>query len=89
MAKDIVLPEKPALNLDDFISGKTTKPGAGRPKNRDADEWTRQTFIVREEYLELIRRVAYWDRLQAKEVLDDALRMYAESKGSYDPVPQR
>lgn len=87
MAKDIILPEKPTLDLDEYIGGK--KSAAGRPKNRDAEEWTRQTFIVREEYLELIRRVAYWDRLQAKEVLDEALRMYADSKGNYEPVPKR
>jgi len=42
--------------------------------------WERATFIVREDHLEKIRDVAYWDRKQIKEVIDEALEAYLSGK---------
>lgn len=38
--------------------------------------WTRATFIVRKGHLEKLRALAYWDRKQFKEVIDEALISY-------------
>jgi hypothetical protein len=42
--------------------------------------WERATFIVREDHLEKIRDVAYWDRKQIKEVIAEALEAYLSEK---------
>ncbi len=38
--------------------------------------WTRKTFIVRESWVDRIKDLAYWDRLQNKEALDHILEEY-------------
>ena len=43
-------------------------------------EWTRSTFIVRDEYLEKIKALAYWDRKKNKDILDEALTEYFTGK---------
>lgn len=35
--------------------------------------WTRQTYIIRDEMIEFLKEVSYWDRKQIKEVIDEAL----------------
>ena len=35
--------------------------------------WTRATFIVREEYLEKIKNLAYWKRISIKQMMDNIL----------------
>lgn len=42
---------------------------------------TRATFIVKEEMLEKVKALAYWDRVQMKEVINDALEVYFRKKG--------
>ena len=42
--------------------------------------WTRATFILREDYLEKIKSLAYWKRKNIKEVLDDVLEEYLKGK---------
>jgi len=44
------------------------------------DGWTRDTFILRKDYLEKIRALAYWKRKEVKEVIDEALESYLEGK---------
>jgi len=44
------------------------------------DGWTGDTFILREEYLEKIRALAYWERKKVKEVIDEALGSYLRGK---------
>jgi uncharacterized protein YnzC (UPF0291/DUF896 family) len=44
------------------------------------DGWTRDTFILRKEYLEKIRALAYWERKKLKEVIDEALGSYLKGK---------
>jgi uncharacterized protein YnzC (UPF0291/DUF896 family) len=44
------------------------------------DGWTRDTFILRKEYLEKIRALAYWERKKVKEVIDEALESYLRGK---------
>ena len=44
------------------------------------DGWTRDTFILRKDYLEKIRGLAYWERKKIKDVLDEALGSYLRGK---------
>jgi hypothetical protein len=42
--------------------------------------WTRATFILRNDYLEKIKALAYWERKRVKEVIDEALEAYLKGK---------
>jgi hypothetical protein len=42
--------------------------------------WSRATFIVRDEYLEKIKAIGYWDRKQIKEVLDEAITEHLKGR---------
>jgi len=42
--------------------------------------WTRATFILRDDYLEKIKALAYWERKKVKEVVDEALGFYLKGK---------
>ena len=42
--------------------------------------WTRRTFIVREEHLEKLEALSYWEKKSLKELIDEALDSYLSSK---------
>lgn len=42
--------------------------------------WTRATFILREEYVEKLKAIAYWERTTIKEIMDNALSTYFENQ---------
>ncbi len=42
--------------------------------------WTRATFILREDYLEKIKSLAYWKRRNIKEVMDEVLEKYLKGR---------
>jgi hypothetical protein len=42
--------------------------------------WARRTFIVREEYLEKLEALSYWERKALKDLLDGALGSYLSEK---------
>ena len=42
--------------------------------------WTRATFILREDYLQKIKSLAYWKRKNIKEVMDAVLEEYLKGK---------
>jgi uncharacterized protein YnzC (UPF0291/DUF896 family) len=42
--------------------------------------WTRNTFILRKEYLEKIKALAYWERKRIVDVLDETLGSYLKTK---------
>lgn len=44
------------------------------------DGWTRGTFILRKDYLEKLKELAYWKRKTIKEVMDEALGDYLKGK---------
>ena len=53
----------------------TSTSAKGLPKG-----WTRATFIVRQDLLHKVKRVAYWDRKQIKDVVTEALDAYVINK---------
>ncbi len=52
---------------------------------------TRATFIVDEDLLEKLKAVAYWERLNIKEVINETFQNYVEAyekaKGTIKPIP--
>ncbi len=42
--------------------------------------WTRNTFILRKDYLQKIKGLAYWERKTIKDVVDEALGKYLKGK---------
>ena len=71
--------------------GKQLKKKAGRPRTNlreitktsqagTQEGWTRATFIVREDTLDKLKKLAYWDRKQIKEVIDEAFSSYLKGK---------
>ncbi|MDX2189803.1 MAG: hypothetical protein SFY32_08055 [Bacteroidota bacterium] len=50
---------------------------------------TRATFIVREDYLDQIKAVAYWERLLVKDVVNNALADYLTKYGNVKPIPNK
>lgn len=86
--------EKKRLGADpfDFIKSTTNKKQPERPDSRTAgltEDWTRATFIVRKDYAEKMRDIAYWDRLSLKEVFDEALKAYIQRRERKETVPPR
>jgi len=55
------------------VSIKTTQRGL-------QDGWTRATFILRKDYLEKLKELAYWERKTIKEVIDEALGDYLKGR---------
>lgn len=49
--------------------------------------WTRATFIVREETVQQLKAVAYWDRKELKRVVEEALTAYLQAK-DVPPIPE-
>lgn len=41
--------------------------------------WTRVTFILKEEHVERLKSLAYWERSTIKDIVDEALSMYLEN----------
>lgn len=52
---------------------------------------TRATFIVKEQALEKIKAIAYWDRQNIKDIvqlaIDAYIQQYEDAKGKVQPVP--
>ena len=61
-------------------------------KGLKTDE-TRATFIVREDLLEKLKAVAYWERLNIKDVINEALDRYVgayeRQNGDLKDVPKK
>lgn len=70
-------------NKEPVESASVSKSKAGLPEG-----WTRATFIVREEFLSKIKDVAYWDRKEIKEVIDEALEAYLSGR-RVKPTPKK
>jgi hypothetical protein len=60
-------------NRATMASNKTSQQGL-------QDGWTRATFILRKDYLEKLKALAYWERKKIKEVINEALRLYFKGK---------
>ena len=50
--------------------------------------WERATVIMRQDYKEKVKAIAYWDRRTEKDVFDEALAEYLKDK-KVKPLPER
>lgn len=94
------LPEGPSKR--DTLIPAAGKKGRPRTNFRDVEKSsqegckeaeTRATFIVSEADLGLIKAVAYWERLQIKDIVNAALREYIKrheaKNGPIQPIPEK
>lgn len=56
------------INLEDTIK-------KGLPSG-----WTRTTMVIREDFLEKLKAVAYWERANVKDLLDELLEKFFSSR---------
>jgi hypothetical protein len=65
----------PAITIPDRSKVSISTSSKGLPKG-----WTRATFIVRQDLVRKVKRAAYWDRKQIKDVVTEALDAYLVDK---------
>jgi hypothetical protein len=90
--------------LNSLLGDQPEKPKVGRPKTNlkeitkssqegTTEGETRATFIVREDLLEKVKAVAYWERMLYKEVVNTALEeylsRYEKKNGVVKPRPEK
>ena len=88
--------EAPAVSIPPVVQPAVVVPPqpevASIKKGLKTDE-TRATFIVREDLLEKLKAVAYWERLNIKEVINEALDRYVgayeRQNGALKEVPKK
>ena len=87
------IPQKTATPLRERGRPKTNFKIATKTSEIGTKEnETRATFIVREDFLEKLKAIAYWERVTIKEVLDkaleEALNKYEKKNGIVKPIPK-
>lgn len=90
--------------LDSLLGDSKEPKKVGRPKTQNkvitksSQEGTkvnetRATFIVKEELLDKLKAIAYWERSLIKDevnkALEDYLERYEKSKGDIKPIPKK
>ena len=92
-----------AGGLNSLLGDQREKPGPGRPKTSTREitkssqegtkeNETRATFIVREDLLDKLKAIAYWERTMIKGVVNTALQeavaKYEKRNGEIKPIPK-
>ncbi len=90
--------------LNSLLGDQPEKPKRGRPVTQTKEitkssqegtkvNETRATFIVKEELLDKLKAIAYWDRVLIKEVVNTALQeavaKYEKNSGAIKPIPKK
>jgi hypothetical protein len=83
------LPEKKKVGRPITQTKEVTKSSQEGTKDGE----TRATFIVKEDLLDKLKAVAYWDRLLIKDVINqalaDAVTKYEKKNGELKPIPKK
>jgi hypothetical protein len=77
-------------NKSTLLGDQTEKPKRGRPVTQTKEitkssqegtkeNETRATFIIKEDLLDKLKAVAYWDRMLIKDVINTALTTYIDN----------
>lgn len=89
--------------LNSLLGDQPEKPKKGRPvtstreitkssQEGTKEGETRATFIIKEELLDKVKALAYWERLKIKDVLNTALEetvaRYEKKNGDIKPIPK-
>jgi hypothetical protein len=90
--------------LNSLLGDQPEKPKRGRPitqtkeitkssQEGTKEGETRATFIVKEDILEKLKIIAYWDRLLIKDVVNNALQSaidkYIKANGELKEIPKK
>jgi len=90
--------------LDSLLGDQPQRPKRGRPATstreitKSSQEGTKEgetraTFIVKEELVDKLKAIAYWDRMKIKDViasaLEDAVAKYEKKNGEIKPIPKK
>ena len=78
------LPSPPSLTDNPSRSSEPTRGTTTSKGLRPG--WTRATFIVREETVQQLKAVAYWDRKEIKRIVEEAFQAYLRDKNT-NPIP--
>lgn len=71
------------LKYDPF--GNTIKEIRRKPDIEN--NYIRQTYVIKREYVDKLKYKAYWDRTSQKEILDGILENYFKDK-NIKPIPE-
>jgi hypothetical protein len=76
----------------DSLLGGSAEPKTATPKPEQQTE-TRATFIIKEDSLDKLKAIAYWERLKIKDVLNDFLEQgiakYEKKNGEIKDLPSK
>lgn len=90
--------------LGSLLGDQPEKPKVGRPRTnlkevtKASEEGTRPgetraTFILRQDTLDKLKAIAYWERLLIKDVvttaIDEAIAKYEKKHGEVKPIPKK
>lgn len=90
--------------LNSLLGNQPKTPKRGRPVTQTKvitkssqegtkENETRATFIVKEDLLEKLKAVAYWDRVLIKDIVNTALQevvaKYEKKNGTVKPIPKK
>lgn len=86
----VVAPQQTIISPAIVSEPEIVQPTPSVKKGLKGNE-TRATFIVDENLVEKLKAVAYWERLNIKDVINDAFQSYLDnfekSNGTIKPVP--
>lgn len=79
--KPTIVKAKPRVRPTREVTKPRVSPTAASTSSRGLPEgWTRATFIVRQDLVRKVKRAAYWDRRQIKDLVTEALDAYLANK---------
>lgn len=55
-------------------------PTNNTSKNGLPKGWTRTTFIIKEEHVQKLKEIAYWERITLKKLVEEALTKFLHTK---------
>jgi hypothetical protein len=84
-SKPTIVKAKPPVKASSGVSApvsviRTSTSDASTSSKGLPKGWTRATFIVREDLVNKVKRAAYWDRKQIKDLITEALDAYLAGK---------
>lgn len=50
--------------------------------------WTKTSLAIRDEYFEKLKAIAYWERVQLKDIFDEILEKFIPTLGDVKPIPK-
>lgn len=65
---------------------KSTPVAKGAPGAKGAP-FVKRGVQLRKEYIEELRRLAYWERKKMRDLIDAALKLYLEQQEPTEPIP--